>query len=204
MNEDVQIDADEPNQEYETQYFGFTPSTAVDEVFNINSDFVEDAIRITNKVLTVKYPDISPTIIQKASEDLYDDILKSLDKMCDKLELYLLNNILNMPDNFVLPEDRVHQDNSLKTVDETKLDNDIKELKQMINDKVKSIVELRSEKERLDLLIKSYEQTLDTIGEMEKVLSDAEVGNLYDVVTASASKASELLEVMQSLESTDC
>lgn len=39
-----------------------------------------------------------------------------------------------MPDNFVLPEDRVHQDNSLKTVDETKLDNDIKELKQMIND----------------------------------------------------------------------
>lgn len=31
MNEDVQIDADEPNQEYETQYFGFTPSTAVDE-----------------------------------------------------------------------------------------------------------------------------------------------------------------------------
>ncbi|PIK36812.1 hypothetical protein BSL78_26358 [Apostichopus japonicus] len=90
-------------KEYETQYFGFTPKSFVDGVYNAMVEYLSDFVEERFK------EQISVEALQESSNRLFVHLRDAFDKAFDRLENYLMKNIFHIPSGIVLPEDKRHE-----------------------------------------------------------------------------------------------
>ncbi|XP_078379450.1 protein MIS12 homolog [Oculina patagonica] len=148
--------------EYETQFFGFTPESFVDGVYNAVNDYVVDCFQELENLLK-----------SEESDKMANNFYRSIDVAFDRFEVYVKNNIFKIPANILLPEDKVHHDHQYTVEDEKEIDKELEELERKIkaakyvNSALKQEVkDLDNAQEQLD----NFEKQIDAV---EKVFEGA-------------------------------
>ncbi|XP_074657885.1 protein MIS12 homolog [Tubulanus polymorphus] len=94
---------------YETQYFGFTPRSFSDEMYNALFTFLNGYLDTFVKMLADE-PECPMTEneLNTAQKHLLDKIIPAVDRIFDKLHVYASENVFRIPDNVLLPRDEIH------------------------------------------------------------------------------------------------
>ncbi|KAK7073038.1 hypothetical protein SK128_025006 [Halocaridina rubra] len=94
------------NEEYETNFFGFPPSIFFAEVKAIISDRLCEGLDLVEKKLQEIPDDVLPQAEVKQGVDTLRDCTESnFSKTCQKLESYVLGNVMKIPPHVLLPSD---------------------------------------------------------------------------------------------------
>ncbi|RUS71604.1 hypothetical protein EGW08_020631, partial [Elysia chlorotica] len=109
LSKTVQIPLSTENDlyEYETQHFGFTPTSLVNGMFNCVCDLYREALKAFAKACFEKNPTLmSEDELATARRAVGEKIDTDICTVFDALEHYLLSQVFSVPDSVVLPEDR--------------------------------------------------------------------------------------------------
>lgn len=141
--------------DYVTQFFGFTPKSFVDGIYNAINDYIRECFKEMGKILNEEFAkgdEISISQIREGCKEIISRCYQNVDESMDKMELYMLRNIFVIPPGVLLPEDQVHQDikDRLNSNDsEANIDKEIMELKISIRKEILFKEALNSEREKL-------------------------------------------------------
>ena len=149
--------------EYVTQFFGFTPKSFVDGVYNAINDYIRECFKEMGKILDEEFSksdDISSSKIRKGCQELVANCYRNVDSSIDKLELYMLKNIFIIPPRVLLPEDQVHHKDDLNASDseENNIDEEIRELKNRIKKELFVREMIQSERKKLGNVLKDLKR----------------------------------------------
>ncbi|XP_023234899.1 protein MIS12 homolog [Centruroides sculpturatus] len=182
--------------EYEAQFFGFPTRAFTDGMYNAIYDYTRNSLSEVQEHLSQKYGDVmTEEEIKVGSESIHQRLTEYLNKAFDKLEVYLMANVLHIPENVILPEDSVHQ-NSHSVEDHNHLSQEIETLKQKIiqNQQKKAIL-----KQELDDQIVMKEKLKEFSDYLDKMKEIAK-SNGIETFMFGVNKANELATAVISLE----
>lgn len=99
---------------YEAQFFGFTPQTCLLRIYVAFQDHLFEVMQAVEQVILKKLesiPDceISPVQIRKCTEKFLCFMKGRFDKLFGKMEQLILQSILCIPPNILLPEDKCQE-----------------------------------------------------------------------------------------------
>ncbi|XP_043847202.1 protein MIS12 homolog [Dromiciops gliroides] len=99
---------------YETQFFGFTPQTCMLRIYIAFQDYLFEVMVAVEKVILKKassLPGCSTSAVQvRGSTEAFLRFMKErFNRLFVKMEQVLLQLVLNIPPNILLPEDRCHE-----------------------------------------------------------------------------------------------
>ncbi|XP_027704705.1 protein MIS12 homolog isoform X1 [Vombatus ursinus] len=99
---------------YETQFFGFTPQTCMLRIYIAFQDYLFEVMVAVEKVILKKassLPGCTLNAIQiRGSTETFLRFMKErFNRLFVKMEQVLLQLVLNIPPNILLPEDRSHE-----------------------------------------------------------------------------------------------
>lgn len=195
----MEVDSSKKSTEYdyETQFFGFTPESFVDGVYNAVNDYVGDCFQELENLVKSEpsaSSDVSEEQIHRESEKMIKNFYKSIDAAFDRFEVYVKNNIFKIPANILLPEDKVHHEHQYTAEDKKQIDEELKELERKIkaakyvNAALKQEVkELNNAQEQLD----NFENHRDTV---EKAFESN--GGVKQSLTSTHEKAIKLHDLI--------
>ncbi|KAK3713589.1 hypothetical protein RRG08_055231 [Elysia crispata] len=159
--------------QYETQHFGFTPTSLINGMFNSVCDLYREALKAFAKACFEKNPTLtSVDELTAARRAVGEKIDTDICTVFDALEHYLLAQVFSIPESVVLPEDQCQL---LRSSEEegTVLEKRKTELK-------KKIIAVKYANAKLDQhrkQITSLQESLDDI--LNKLSSsDARIGQL--------------------------
>lgn len=163
------VDTKPSEHEYETQFFGFTPESFVDGVYNAVNDYVVDCFQELENLFKSE-PSLSSAVteaqLHAESDKMAKNFYQSIDVAFDRFEVYVKNNIFKIPASVLLPEDKVHCNKQFTEEDEKLLDKELEELERKIkaakyvNSALKQeIKDLDNAQEQLD----NFEKHIDTV-----------------------------------------
>lgn len=191
-------------QEYETQYFGFTPKSFIDGVYNALADYLYDSVDASDKYIaseaqSSKHP-VSAEAVRESSDRLLAHLQFAFDKAFDRLETYLMKNIFHIPSHVVLPEDKIHAEMTVTESEEVRLDSELEDLRQRImnarfvNARLQQwSSDVKQVQDLLDALLKQLE-------EYQKVCIQANVADLKESIIFMATRAQKLLDLSRMLQ----
>lgn len=95
-------------QEYEAQFFGFTPKSFSDGLYNATAEYLhEGLLAVARELSQVRFGEQSEQQLLDAAETAFQHVQPDIAKKFDKLEVYLSQNIFNIPPHVILDEDTV-------------------------------------------------------------------------------------------------
>ncbi|XP_044512675.1 protein MIS12 homolog [Gracilinanus agilis] len=103
---------------YETQFLGFTPQTCMLRIYIAFQDYLFEVMVAVEKIILKKaasLPDgggrsgMSAVQIRGSTEAFLRFMRERFDRLFVKMEQVLLQLVLNIPPNVLLPEDRCHE-----------------------------------------------------------------------------------------------
>jgi len=120
-------------EEYEAQFFRFAPKALLDSVYNcmfgtLGKNFQKLKENITENAGGV----ISDDELQDKVGIIQCGMISQMNGRFLVLERYALSQIFTIPGNVILPEDEIHEDPRLETINESELDTDIEELERRL------------------------------------------------------------------------
>ncbi|KAI0208679.1 MIS12 kinetochore complex component [Lamellibrachia satsuma] len=188
-------------QEYETQFLGFTPKSFSDGMYNAVLEYTWDCFRASQQFMKSEFPDVvTDTELQQASEVIIPRLSNTIAKAFDKLETYLFTNIFHIPENVLLPEDRPHAKYSYTEEEEKALDHDIKELQEkMVTAKYMNAC-LKQELRDMEVVEKEYKQFGDLLTSFHKTCDEAGVPDMRESMLFLRNKTDNLRRAMESLD----
>lgn len=178
-------------QEYETQFFGFTPKSFTDGLYNAIFDYMADYMDVmmasVNTECGFNIPDEEiRAILLRIRASISPDINKTFDKFED----YLTMNVFNIPSHVLLPEDIIHGLKMESKEDIEKMEQEIKELHDQIDAKKYVNECLRKELEEadfvcsnLDFVHKNQETMLNAVN---SVAHEKGISSIRDILRTSA------------------
>ncbi|XP_076338975.1 protein MIS12 homolog isoform X2 [Tachypleus tridentatus] len=187
------------NQEYETQFFGFTPRSFVDGMYNAVYDYLHDSLNTLQLYLCQQYSCVMPEDrIKTGSEVILQTMLNNTDKAFDRLESYLSTNVLRIPEHVLLPEDAIHE--TPHTIDEMqKLETDIQELKQRLQKAKKVNACLQKELKEQDVVKMELEKFISQLKMLKNLSRETGVFNWKENLVYSTGKAAVLVDSIKTL-----
>ena len=114
--------------EYVTQFFGFTPKSFSDGVYNAINDYIQECFKEMGTILEeefAKNDNLSSSQIRSGCKVLIKKCYRNLDQFMDNMELYMLRNIFTIPRGVLLPEDEVHKEMKDECGNKTQSDIDL-------------------------------------------------------------------------------
>eukprot|EP00057_Strongylocentrotus_purpuratus_P001324 XP_001198150.2 PREDICTED: protein MIS12 homolog [Strongylocentrotus purpuratus] len=189
--------------EYETQYFGFTPKSFIDGVYNAVADYLYDSVDAADKYIATEAQQgrqpVCTEAVRQSSDRLLAHLQLAFDKAFDRLETYLIKNIFPIPSHVVLPEDKIHGEVILMESDETRLDSELEELRHRIRNA--QYVNARLEQWSND--VKQIQNLLDDLltqlENYQKICIQANVADLKESIVFMATRAEKLLDLSRTL-----
>ncbi|XP_068124620.1 protein MIS12 homolog isoform X2 [Hyperolius riggenbachi] len=151
---------------YETQYFGFTPQTCILRLYISFQDYLFDMLLVVESVILKKkekFPGcgIDRFDIRESTKKYLFFITERFNHLFEKLEKCLLELVLKIPRNVLLPEDVVHAKYSYS-----------KEKFEALQGEVQALhSQYKAEKNVTQALLAELEEQKAVQAEMEKVLS---------------------------------
>ncbi|XP_071499034.1 protein MIS12 homolog [Diadema antillarum] len=190
-------------KEYETQYFGFTPKSFIDGVYNALGDYLYDCVDAMDKYIASeaeqgKHP-VSAEAIRESSDRLLAYLQFAFDKAFDRLETYLMKNIFHIPSHVTLPEDKVHLEITATESDEVKIDAELEELRESIRNARfvnAALQQWTHDVQKVQQLLDGFHDELERF---QKTCQQANVPDLRESVIFMASRAQKLLDLCGTL-----
>ncbi|XP_013813685.1 protein MIS12 homolog [Apteryx mantelli] len=150
---------------YEAQFFGFTPQTCMLRVYIAFQDYLFEMMLVVESVILKKldgFPNakISPFQIRKSTEKFLLFMKEHFDQLFSKMEEVLLQLVLNIPKNVLLPEDKVHEQYPYTKEQFQALQDEIDQLQQ----------QYRAEASASQALLAEIEEQKTVQAELEKIL----------------------------------
>ncbi|XP_036610573.1 protein MIS12 homolog [Trichosurus vulpecula] len=99
---------------YETQFFGFTPQTCMLRIYIAFQDYLFEVMVAVEKVILKKASslpgcNLSAVQVRGSTETFLRFMRERFNRLFVKMEQVLLQLVLNVPPNILLPEDRSHE-----------------------------------------------------------------------------------------------
>lgn len=186
-------------EEYETQYFGFTPKSFCDGVYNAVNDYLHDCLNVVESYLHQEFKNIvTDEQVRLATQKLIPMFRKTFDKAFDKLETYLLTNIFHIPNNVLLPEDQC-QSQRYTEEDELELEKELEDLQQKIVNAKYVNKCLEQELKDIEEIQLKYNKLLEQLQSMENVCEKAGVPNVKEAIVFTSDKVKRLHSVINNL-----
>nr|XP_054771568.1 protein MIS12 homolog [Lytechinus pictus]XP_054771569.1 protein MIS12 homolog [Lytechinus pictus]XP_054771570.1 protein MIS12 homolog [Lytechinus pictus] len=189
--------------EYETQYFGFTPKSFIDGVYNAVADYLYDSVDAADKYIASESQQGRHPVCEEAVRESSDRLLAHLqlvfDKAFDRLETYLIKNIFPIPSHVVLPEDKIHKELTPTESDEVKLDTELEELRQRILDAQYVNARLEQWSNTVKQIQNLLDDLLTQMEDYQKICIQENVADLKESIVFMATRADKLLDLSQTL-----
>jgi hypothetical protein len=150
-------------QEYETQLFGFTPKSFSDGLYNGTVQYMHDCLTLAAQFMKteLKNGQQSADSLDKAAEQIFQDILPGIGKTFDKLEVFLGQNIMKIKPDLLLEEDFLRLDYpSATSSDIQQLESAIRSSEDKIVALKHCIASLRQELSDTDVLVTELRQVI--------------------------------------------
>ena len=174
-----------PKYERETEFFGIHPVSVVDNVINAVNDYVCDGC---DKVEDFLLQDITLKEHSKEVRSGVDKALKRLqagiDVNFDKFELYVLRNVLRLPEDFTVPEaDETTflavpggPSQAVSERADEELDQEIYDLQRQIQSAAAMRSALHAERDALDAELAVRRQRAVELNQLEAMITSVAVG----------------------------
>ncbi|XP_014777660.1 protein MIS12 homolog isoform X2 [Octopus bimaculoides] len=119
-------------EEYATQFFGFTPKSFCNGVYNAVNDYIMECMKAVETYLTEKCSDsLSEDQIETGTDLILHQYMDTFNRTFERFECYVLKNIFSIPSYILLNEDtpQMHQ---YTPQEESLLDAEIDDLKMKV------------------------------------------------------------------------
>ncbi|NXX64092.1 MIS12 protein, partial [Scopus umbretta] len=190
---------------YEAQFFGFTPQTCMLRVYIAFQDYLFEMMLVVESVILKKldgFPDckISAFQIRKSTEKFLLFMKERFDKLFSKMEEVLLQLVLNIPKNVLLPEDKVHEQYPYSREQFQALQDEIHQLQQQYRAEASAGQALRAELEEQKAVQAELEKILQWFDGLENICREHGTGNFKESFAFLTQNSKKLQDVLKDVE----
>ncbi|NXG19193.1 MIS12 protein, partial [Grallaria varia] len=190
---------------YEAQFFGFTPQTCMLRIYLAFQDCLFEVMQVVEAVIlrkVDKMPDcnITPSQVRKCTEEFLLFVKDRFDKLFDKMEEVLLQQVLSIPENVLLPEDKVHEQYPYSPEQFRALQEEIRQLQLQCRAEAAAEQALRAELEEQKVVKAELEKILQWFNDLEKTFREQGIGNLKECLSFLTQSSKKLQVVMKEVE----
>ncbi|NXH11974.1 MIS12 protein, partial [Bucco capensis] len=190
---------------YEAQFFGFTPQTCMLRIYIAFQDYLFEMMQLVESVILKKldgFPDckISPSEIRKSTEKFLLFMKEHFDKLFSKMEEVLLQLVLNIPKNVLLPEDKVHEQYPYSKEQFQELQEEIQQLQQQYKAEAAAGQALRAELEEQKAVQTELEKILKWFEGLENICREHGTSNFKESFAFLTQNAKKLQDVLKDVE----
>uniref|UniRef100_A0A8B9J2H1 Protein MIS12 homolog n=1 Tax=Amazona collaria TaxID=241587 RepID=A0A8B9J2H1_9PSIT len=187
---------------YEAQFFGFTPQTCMLRVYTVFQDYLFDMVLLVETFILKKLeglPEcgISPLHVRKSTEKFLLFLKENFDELFSKMEEMLLQLVLNIPKNVLLPEDKVHKQYPYSKEQFQALQDEIHQLQEQYKAEVSAGQALRAELEEQEVVQAELEKILQCFVGLENICREhwnCSFGESFAFLTPSLKKLQDKLK----------
>ncbi|XP_018022460.1 protein MIS12 homolog [Hyalella azteca] len=191
-----------PNEEYETQFYGFLPSSSVQGMVLMIEEKIADAIDDLEESLS-QIPEniLSKADLSKGMEKFKSVINKNTEKTLGKLQRHLLDEVLRLPNHLLLPCDALQSEPADPSQVEA-MKNKIADLHTQYSNELYVQASLKAELEVGEKVLVQQEQVLnDILSEDSKSACSSLRDNLRFIQDHRADEIKLLNDVRRQLSS---
>ncbi|KAM9613772.1 protein MIS12 homolog [Morphnus guianensis] len=190
---------------YEAQFFGFTPQTCMLRIYIAFQDYLFEMMLVVESVILKKldgFPGckISPFQIRKSTEKFLLFMKEHFDKLFSKMEEVLLQLVLSIPKNVLLPEDKVHEQYPYSKAQFQALQDEIHQLQQQYRAEASAGQALRAELEEQKAVQAELEKILQWFDGLENICREHGTGNLEESFAFLTQNSKKLQDVLKDVE----
>ncbi|XP_064250555.1 protein MIS12 homolog [Passer domesticus] len=190
---------------YEAQFFGFTPQTCMLRVYIAFQDYLFEVMLVVEGVMLKKLDGIpgckiSPSRIRKCTEKFLLFMKEHFDKLFTTMEEVLLQLVLNIPKNVVLPEDRVQEQHRYSQEEFQALQDEVQQLQQQCRAEAAMEQALRAELEEQKVVQAELEKILQCFDGLENICREHGAGNFKESFALLTQSCKKLQDVLKDVE----
>lgn len=190
---------------YETQFFGFTPQTCVLRMYIAFQDHLFHMVLVVEEVIlkkvrSVPHAHITSSQIRKSSEKFLSFMKKHFNKFFSKLEQMLLQMVLSIPKNVLLPEDKFQEKYSCTSGQLRKLQGSIADLELRVKAETAAQQALRAELEEQKVVREHLQKTLRWFDTLDGACREHGVSNLRESFAFLKTTSQKLQQVVQEVD----
>ncbi|NXP82222.1 MIS12 protein, partial [Ramphastos sulfuratus] len=190
---------------YEAQFFGFTPQTCVLRVYIAFQDYLFEIMLVVESVILKKLDaipgsNISPLQIRKCTEKFFVFMKEQFNKLFGNLEKVLLQLVLSIPPNVLLPEDKVHQQYPYSKEQFRLLQEEVKELQRQCRAEASAGQALRAELEEQKVVQAELEKILQWFAGLESICREHGTSSVKESFTFLTQNSKKLQDVLKDVE----
>ncbi|NWV17827.1 MIS12 protein, partial [Origma solitaria] len=190
---------------YETQFFGFTPQTCMLRVYIAFQDYLFEMMLVVEGVMLKKLDGIpgcriSPSQIRKCTEKFLLFMKEHFDKLFAKMEEVLLQLVLHIPENVLLPEDKVQEQYPYSKQEFQALQDELQQLQQQYRAEAAAEQALRAELEEQKAVRAELEKILQCFDGLENICREHGAGNFKESFALLTQSSKKLQDVLKDVE----
>ncbi|NWS99925.1 MIS12 protein, partial [Mionectes macconnelli] len=190
---------------YEAQFFGFTPQTCMLRVYIAFQDYLFEMMLVVEGVILKKLDaipgcQISPSQIRKCTEKFLLFMKDHFDKLFGRMEEVLLQLVLNIPKNVLLPEDRVHEQYPYSKEEFQALQEELQQLQQQCRAEAAAGEALRAELEEQKAVMGELEKILQCFNGLENICREHGTGNFKESFAFLTQNSKKLQDALKEVE----
>ncbi|KFQ38240.1 Protein MIS12 [Mesitornis unicolor] len=190
---------------YEAQFFGFTPQTCMLRVYIAFQDYLFEMMLVVESVILKKLDEspgckISHLQIRKSTEKFLCFMKEHFDKLFSKMEEVLLQLVLSIPQNVLLPEDKAQEQYPYSKEQFQVLQEEIRQLKQQCRAEAAAGQALRAELEEQKAVQAELEKILQWFDGLENICRENGTGNFNESFAFLMQNCKKLQDVLKDVE----
>ncbi|XP_065588247.1 protein MIS12 homolog [Cyrtonyx montezumae] len=190
---------------YETQFFGFTPQTCMLRIYLAFQDYLFEIMVVVESVILKKLEAlpscrISRFEIRKSTEKFLHFMKARFDQLFGKMEEVLLQLVLSIPENVLLPEDRAHQQYPCSQEEFRALQDEIAQLQQQCRAEAAAGQALRAELEEQRVVQAELEKVVQWFDGLENICREHGTGNFKESLEFLTQNCKKLQGVLGDVE----
>ncbi|XP_064533830.1 protein MIS12 homolog [Pseudopipra pipra] len=190
---------------YEAQFFGFTPQTCMLRLYIAFQDYLFEMMLVVEGVILKKLDaipgcQISPSQIRKCTEKFLLFMKDHFDKLFGRMEKVLLQLVLNIPRNVLLPEDRVHEQYPYGKEEFQALQEELQQLQQQCRAEAAAGEALRAELEEQKAVTAELEKILQCFDGLENICREHGVGNFKESLAFLTQNSKKLQDALKDVK----
>ncbi|KAL0994474.1 hypothetical protein UPYG_G00122700 [Umbra pygmaea] len=169
---------------YETQFFGFTPQTCMVRVYSAFQDCLNELLLILEGVFVKKLSPTDPNGEQlrsnarRCTQKLQIFLQERFKRLSGRMETFLVNNVLSVPSNVLLPDDQPHRKYPQHVEALLKLECSLAELQQVHRAETCARQALLAELEEQRDVQEQLDGILTWVGELQAVWLQEDMGSI--------------------------
>ncbi|XP_035415020.1 protein MIS12 homolog [Cygnus atratus] len=190
---------------YETQFFGFTPQTCMLRIYLAFQDYLLEMMAVVESVVLKKL-DASPggrvsrLDVRKSTEKFLRFMKDHFDQLFGKMEEVLLQLVLSIPPNVLLPEDKVHQQYPYSEEQFQALQDEISHLRQGCRAEAAAGQALRAELEEQKAVQAELERILQWFDGLENTCREHGTSNFRESFAFLTQNSKKLQDVLKDVK----